>query len=104
MARTPLATGTVLESTVGMFLRIQSDIYILFTRSRIFLLIFPISDLAGLIRWQVGLLAKLGLWFLRVMKASRLAVVLTRSFRSSLLVISLASSLIEVAVFSETFL
>ena len=35
---------------------------VLFIRSRICLLIFPISDLVGLIRRQVGLLAKLGLW------------------------------------------
>ena len=77
---------------------------VLFTWSRICLLILPISDLAGLIRRQVGLLAKLGLWSLRVMKASRLAVVLIWSSRSSLLAISLASSSIEVAVFGETFL
>ena len=49
-----------------------------FIRSSICLLILPISDLAGLIRQQVGLLAKLSLWSLRVMKASRLAMVLTR--------------------------
>ena len=53
---------------------------ILFLRSRICLLIFPISDAAELIRRQVGLLAKLGLSSLRVMKTSRLAVVLTLSF------------------------
>ena len=40
-------------------------------RSRLCLQILPISDLAGLIRRQVGLLAKLGLLSLRVMKASR---------------------------------
>ena len=51
----------------------------MFIRSRICLLILPISDLAALITRQVGLLAKLGLWSLRVMKASRLTVVLTRS-------------------------
>ena len=38
---------------------------VLFIRSRICLLILPISDLAGLMRRQVGLLAKLGLWSLR---------------------------------------
>ena len=77
---------------------------VVFIRSRICLLILPISDLAGLIRRQVGLLAKLGLWSLRVMKASRLAVVLTRSSRSSLLAISLASSSIELVVSGENFL
>ena len=79
-------------------------VMVVFIRSRICLLILPISDLAGLIRLQVGLLAKLGLWSLRVMKASRLAVVLTRSPRSSLLAISLASSLIELLVSGETLL
>ena len=39
---------------------------VVFIRSTICLLILPISDLAGLIRRQVGLLAKLGLWSLRV--------------------------------------
>ena len=34
---------------------------LVFIRSRICLLIFPISDLAGLIRRHVGLLAKFGL-------------------------------------------
>ena len=77
---------------------------VLFTQSRICLLILPISDLAGLIRRQVGLLAKLGLWSSRVVKASRLAVLLTQSSRSRLLVISLASSSIEVTVFGETLL
>ena len=68
------------------------------------LLILPISDLAGLMRRHEGLLAKLGLWSLRVMKASRLAVMLTRSSISSLLAISLASSSTELAVFGGTFL
>ena len=69
------------------------------------LLIFPISDLAGLIRWQVGLFAKLGLWSLRVIKASRLAVVhfiLPSSCR--FLAISLAFSSMESAVSGVTFL
>ena len=75
-----------------------------FIRSSICLLLLPISDLAGLIRQQVRLLAKLGLWSLRVMKASRLAVVLTRSSRSSLLAIYLASSSIELVVSGKIFL
>ena len=36
-------------------------VMVVFTRSRICLVILPISDLAGLIRRQVGLLAKVGL-------------------------------------------
>ena len=52
---------------------------LVFIRSRICLLTLPISDLAGLIRQQVGLLAKFGLWSLRVVKALRLAVALMRS-------------------------
>ena len=47
--------------------------------SRILLLILPISDLVGLISRQVGLLAKFGLWSLRVINASLLAVVSTLS-------------------------
>ena len=53
----------------------------LLIRSRICLLILPISDFVGLIRRQVGLFAKLGLWSFRVMKASRLAVTLILSSR-----------------------
>ena len=45
--------------------------------SRIPLLIFPISDLVGLISRQVGLLARFGLWSLRVMNAYLLAVLST---------------------------
>ena len=49
--------------------------------SRILLLIFPISDLVGLISRQVGLLAKFGLWSLRVMNASLLAVLSTINYK-----------------------
>ena len=49
---------------------------------RIFLLILPISVLVGLISPQVGLLAKFGLWSLRVMNASLLAVLSTLSIPS----------------------
>ena len=72
--------------------------------SRICLLILPMSDLAGFIRRHVGLLTKLGLWSLRVMKASRLAVVLIRSSRSSFSDMFLASSSIRFVVVGVTFL
>ena len=52
-------------------------------RSKSCLLIWPISAFAGLIRRHVGLMAKLGLWSLRVMNASRFAVVLIISSRCS---------------------
>lgn len=42
----------------------------LFMRSRMFLLMMPISDLLGLISLQVGLLIKSGLWSLSVMNES----------------------------------
>ena len=60
-------------------------------RSRIVLLTLPISDLAGLISLQVGLLAKLGLWSLSVMNASLLAVASTLSSMPSLVAIFLFS-------------
>ena len=56
-------------------------------RSRITLLILPISDLVGLISRQVGLLAKFGLWSLRVMKASLFAVMSTLSSMPSFVAI-----------------
>ena len=54
-------------------------------RSRSCLLIMPISALAGLIRRHVGLLAKLGLWSLRVMNALCPAMMLILSSRCSFL-------------------
>ena len=58
--------------------------------SRILLLILPISDLVGLISRQVGLLAKFGLWSLRVMNASLLAVLSTLSSIPSFVLTSLS--------------
>ena len=72
-------------------------------RSRILLLIFPISDLEGFRRRHVGLLAKLGLWSLRVMKASRLAVMFIRSSSSSFSAMHLASFSMGLVVFGVTF-
>ena len=77
---------------------------LVFIRSRICLLTLPISDLAGLIRRQVGLLAKFGLWSLRVMKASRLAVALMRSSNCSFLAMHWASQSIGFVTSEATFL
>ena len=49
----------------------------LFIRSRIVLLILPISDLVGLINLQVGLFAKFGFRSFRVVNGSLLAVMFT---------------------------
>ena len=72
--------------------------------SRICLLIFPISDLVGLISLQVCLFAKFGLWSFNVMNASLLAVMSTRSSMSSFTVIFLSSRLIFCAVAPVAFL
>ena len=56
------------------------------------MLILPISDLVGLISRQVGLLAKFGLWSLRVMNASLLAVLSTLSSIPSFVVMFLFSA------------
>jgi hypothetical protein len=61
-------------------------------RSRSCLLILPISDLAGLIRRQLGLFLKLILWSFKVINASRSAVILILSARFNFVAISLASS------------
>ena len=60
-------------------------------RSRITLLILPISDLVRLISRQVGLLAKFGLWSLRVMKVSLFAVMSTLSSMPSFVAILLST-------------
>ena len=49
------------------------------------------SDLVRLISWQVGLLAKFGLWSLRVMKASLFAVMSTLSSMPSFVAILLST-------------
>ena len=72
-------------------------------RSRSCLLIWPITAFAGLIRRHVGLMAKLGLWSLRVMNASRFAVVLILSSRCSFFS-TLGSSSMVLVVTWVTFL
>ena len=52
------------------WLNMDALVILLLILSRIVLLILPISDLVGLISWQVGLLAKFGLWPFGVMNAS----------------------------------
>ena len=61
------------------WLNLDVLVILLLILSRISLLILPISDLVGLISWQVGLLVKFGLWSFSVMIASLLAVVSTLS-------------------------
>ena len=55
------------------------------------LMTLPNSGLVGFINLQVGLLLKLGLWSLRVMKASFLEVQYILSSRSRLIAISLST-------------
>ena len=64
---------------------------VVFIRSRICLPTLWMSDLAGLIRRHVTLLAKFVLWSWRVMKASHLAVALTQSSNCSFFARHLAS-------------
>ena len=61
-----------------------ADTILLLIRSRIFLLTIPISDLAGLMRRDVGLLSKFGLWSFNVIKHSfsAIASILLSSLRS----------------------
>ena len=66
------------------------------------LLILPLLDFAGFIRRHVGLLMKLGLWSLRLIKASRLAVVLILSSRCRFVAIALASSSMEFTMSGDT--
>ena len=65
------------------WLMLVRSMIFLFMRSNICLLILPISDFVGLMRRHVGLLSKLGLWSLRVIKASLFAVILILSSRAS---------------------
>ena len=73
-------------------------------RSNICLLILPISDFLGLMRRHVGLLSKLGLWSLRVIKASLFAVILILSSRASLVAIVLASASVDMMLSGFDFL
>ena len=66
--------------------------------------ILPISDLVGLISRQVGLLAKFGLWSLRVMNASLLAVLSTLSSIPSFVVMFLFSAWMACTVSGCAFL
>ena len=49
--------------------------------SRISLLMLPISDLVGLISWQVGFLAKFGFWSFSVLISSSVYSVIDTKFR-----------------------
>ena len=69
----------IAEVVLFHWLNLAVLMILLLVLSRILLLILPISDLVGLISRQVGLLAKFGLWSLRVMNASLLAVLSTLS-------------------------
>ena len=69
----------IAEAVFFHWLNLAVLMILLLILSKILLLIFPISDLVGLISRQVGLLAKFGLWSLRVMNASLLAVLSTLS-------------------------
>ena len=64
----------IAEAVFFHWLNLAVLMILLLILSRILLLIFPISDLVGLISRQVGLLAKFGLWSLRVMNASLLYI------------------------------
>ena len=68
------------------------------------MLTFPISDLVGLISRQVGFLAKFGLWSLRVMNASLLAVLSTLSSIPSFVVMFLFSAWMACTVSGCAFL
>ena len=61
------------------WLNLDALVFLLLILSRISLLTLPISDLLGLIRRQVGLLVKFGLWSFSVINASLLAVASTLS-------------------------
>ena len=76
----------------------------LLIRSRTCLLILPISDFVGLISRHVGLLWKLGLWSLSVIKASLFAVVLILSSRANFVAMVLASASVAMTLFKFVFL
>ena len=82
---------SITEEEFFHWLNLDALVILLLILSRISLLTFPISDLVGLIRRQVGLLAKFGLWSFSVINASLLAVVSTLSSIPSLEAIFLFS-------------
>ena len=86
------------------WLNLAAVMILLLILSRILLLILPISDLVGLISRQVGLWAKFGLWSLRVMNASLLAVLSTLSSIPSFLVMFLFSAWMACTVSGCAFL
>ena len=83
---------SITEAVFFHWLNLAALMILLLILSRILLLILPISDLVGLISRQVGLLAKFGLWSLRVMNASLLAVLSTLSSIPSFVVMFLLSA------------
>ena len=75
-----------------------------FIRSRMFLLMMPISDLHGLMSLQVGLLMKSGLWSFNVMNESLGAEASMRSASSSFSAIILSFKEIMSGNFGFVFL
>ena len=76
----------------------------LFTLSRMFFLMTPISDLLGLMSLQFGLLMKSGLWSFSVMKESLDAETSIRSSSSIFSAIFLSSRVIMSGAFGFVFL
>ena len=76
--RLSLLSRLLNHSTTEVFfhwLMLSAAVIFSFILSSMVFLILPISDFVGLIRRQVALFAKFGLWSLSVTKASFLAVV-----------------------------
>ena len=80
-----------------------SDLFV-DTVQNVLTIILPISDFVGLISWHVGLLWKLGLWSLSVIKASLFAVVLILSSRANLVAMVLASVSVAMTLSKFVFL
>ena len=95
---------SITEAVFFHWLNLAAVMILLLILSRILLLILPISDLVGLISRQVGLLAKFGLWSLRVMNASLLAVLSTLSSIPSFVVMFLFSAWMACTVSGCAFL
>ena len=91
-------------SSIFHWLMLVRSMIFLLMRSNICLLILPISDFVGLMRRHVGLLSKLGLCSLRVIKASLFAVILILSSRASLVAIVLASASVDMMLSGFAFL
>ena len=95
---------SITEAVFFHWLNLAALMILLLILSRILLLILPISDLVGFISRQVGLLAKFGLWSLRVMNASLLAVLSTLSSIPSFVVMFLFSAWMACTVSGCAFL